>query len=99
MAGVSRDEIPAGAPRIAWWGKLAPRFDAFLERVSLRWIDPAGRVRATAPAERLERPYVGGALDVAGDPGVVGIWTVEALIDDDVIDRRTVRVQSAPAPR
>jgi hypothetical protein len=42
---------------------------------------------------------VGSVLDLSGASGKPGVWSVEALIDDDVIDRRTFRVQSAPAPR
>jgi predicted Zn-dependent protease len=96
MVGVSREEIPVGTDRIAWWGKLSPRFDTFLDRISLRWTDPAGRVRRQAPAERLDRPYVGGTLDLGGDAGGPGLWTAEALIDDDVIDRLSFRIHSAP---
>ncbi len=99
MVGVSREEIPAGVTHIAWWGKLSPRFDAFLDRVSVRWTDPAGRVRAQTPAERLDRPFVGSMLDLAGDSGGPGLWAAEALIDDDVIDRRAFRFQSEAAPR
>jgi predicted Zn-dependent protease len=97
--GVSRQEIPPGARRLAWWGELSPRFDAFLERISVRWRDPEGGVRAESAAERLERPYVGSVLDLEGTPASPGLWSVEALIDDDVIDRREFRVQSPPASR
>jgi predicted Zn-dependent protease len=99
MVGVSREEIPAGALRIAWWGKLSPRFDGFVDRVTVRWTGPDGRVRGPSPAERLERPWVASVLELSGASGKPGVWSVEALIDDDVIDRRTFRVQSGPMPR
>ncbi len=99
MVGVSREEIPAGVARIAWWGKLSPRFDEFLDRISVRWTDAEGRVRGSAAAERLERPWVGSVLDLSGAPAAPGLWSVEALIDDDVIDRRSFRIHSGAAPR
>ncbi|TFG94186.1 MAG: hypothetical protein E4H11_07230 [Myxococcales bacterium] len=92
MVGVSREEIPAGSARLGWWGKLSPRFDRFVERLSVRWTDPDGETRGGISVERLDRPYVGAALDVRGAPS--GLWTVEALLDDDVIDRRSFRLQS-----
>ena len=93
--GVSRDAIPAGAERVAWWGRLSPRFDPFVDRISVRWIDPAGALLRTAPVERKGRPYVASILDL--DPGrtSAGLWQVEALIDDDVIDRKSFRVQES----
>jgi predicted Zn-dependent protease len=96
MLGVSREELPPGAARVAWWGKLSPRFEAFAERISVRWTDPAGRVRGPSAVERLDRPWLGSVLALGSDPGDAGLWSVEALIDDDVIDRRAFRVQ---APR
>lgn len=93
--GATRETIPAGAERVAWWGRLSPRFDAFLDRIAVRWIDPAGTVVRTAPAQRLDRPYIGSVLDLeTAGPGA-GLWRVEALIDDDVIDRRAFRVQDS----
>jgi predicted Zn-dependent protease len=93
MVGVSRDEIPAGTTRFGWWGKLSPRFDRFVDRLSVRWTDPGGAAPAGSSVERLDRPYLGSVLDVQGAPS--GLWTVEALMDDDVIDRRSFRLQSA----
>jgi len=91
--GVSRDALPASGGRVGWWGRLSPRFEPLVARISVRWIDPAGTVVRTAPVERLTRPYVGSVLEI--DRGVAdrGLWRVEALIDDDVIDRRNFRVQ------
>src|SRR5262245_38841905 len=99
LVGVTRQEIPAGVARVGWWGKLSPRFDGFLDRVSVRWTDPDGRVRATAPAERLERPWIGSVFSLSGTPAGAGVWTVEALVDDDVIDRHAFRIQAGAAPR
>jgi len=93
MVGVSRDEIPAGATRVGWWGKLSPRFDAFTDRLSVRWKDPTGATRGVSEVERLDRPWVGSLLDLPSAPP--GLWTVEVLMDEDVIDRRSFRLQSA----
>jgi predicted Zn-dependent protease len=93
--GVSRESIPAASGRVAWWGRLSPRFEPFLERISVRWIDPAGTVVRTAPALRFARPYVGSVLELDRSAPAAGLWRVEALIDDDVIDRRSFRVQAS----
>ncbi len=93
MVGVSREEIAAGHRRFGWWAKLSPRFDAFVGRLSVRWTDPVGAAHAGSPVERLDRPYVGSVLDAAAP--VPGLWTVEVSMDEDVIDRRSFRLQSA----
>jgi predicted Zn-dependent protease len=99
QVGLSREEIPAGVARLAWWGRLSPRFDAFVDRISVRWTDPAGAVLREGPAQRLERPYLGSVLELAGTPAGPGLWTVETLIDDDVIDRRAFRLRATQPSR
>jgi predicted Zn-dependent protease len=93
MIGVSRDEIPAGTTHLGWWGKLSPRFDSFVDRLSVRWTDPGGTARGGGTVARLDRPYVGSVLEVSDAPP--GLWSVEAYLDDDRIDRRSFRLQSA----
>ncbi len=93
MIGVSRDEIPAATTRLGWWGKLSPRFDAFVDQLSVRWTDPGGTTHEGSAVARLDRPYVGSVLELRG--AAPGLWTVEAFLDEDRIDRRSFRLQSA----
>ena len=59
----------------------------------MRWIDPSGAVVQDAPVDRARRPYVGSRLALheleAARPGV---WTVQAELDHDVVDRRSFRL-------
>ena len=59
----------------------------------MRWTDPSGATHGGSAVKRLDRPYVGSVLDVRD--AAPGLWTAEALFDDDVIDRRTFRVRSS----
>ncbi len=92
--GFSREAFRVGDRAMAWWARLGPRFAGYADRISVRWTDPTGSVVQEEPAERLGRPYIGSSLafDAAG-VRPAGTWTVEARLEDDVIDRRTVQVE------
>lgn len=94
--GVSQREIAAAAPRLGWWARLSPRYDAFAGRVEVRWLDPTGAERQRGAAQRLDRPWLGSTLALEGAAFAPGLWSVEARIDGDAIDRRAFRLQ---APR
>ena len=57
------------------------------DQVRVRWLAPDGHVVQDEKAERPRKPYVASSLAFDA-PGArpVGIWTVEARIEDDVID-------------
>jgi predicted Zn-dependent protease len=94
--GVSQREIAAGTPRIGWWARLSPRYDSVVGRIEVRWLDPSGAVRQRAAARRLERPWLGSTLELESGAAAPGLWSVEARIDGDLVDRRAFRLQ---APR
>ena len=59
----------------------------------LRWTDPSGRLAAETKGERAKKPLVTSGLALANGLATrVGIWRVEALLEGDVIDRRTFHV-------
>jgi len=82
------ERFSRAGPAAVWWGRLHPRYRNLRDRLQVRWIDPDGRVRREAAPERRD-----GLLsdrlplaDAATRPE--GSWTVEALLEDDVVDRR-----------
>ncbi|MDH3212213.1 MAG: M48 family metalloprotease [Myxococcales bacterium] len=91
--GFSREAFREGDPKLAWWARLGPRFAGYADRIRVRWTDPEGSVVQEEPAVLLRRSYIGSSLgfDTAG-ARPTGAWTVEARLEDDVIDRRTVQV-------
>ena len=93
-AGFSREAFRVGDRAMAWWARLGPRFTGYADRITVRWTDPTGSVVQEEPAEPRGRPYIGSSLafDAAG-VRPAGAWTVEARLEDDVIDRRTVQVE------
>ena len=91
--GPLRQEFPASVAAIQWWAKLGERFIGREKQLRVRWIDPSGGVVLDAPVARERRPYVGSRLAL-GDlkAAMPGLWTVEAELDHDVVDRRSFRL-------
>ncbi len=95
-AGHSRKTFVDSDSEIVWWARLGPRFLDSLARIVVRWIDPTGAIVQEGPAAFLQRPYISARMpwdSTTGRPS--GPWTVETRLDDDVVDRRSVRVVSA----
>jgi predicted Zn-dependent protease len=92
-AGFSRNQLRVSDPCFAWWGRLSPRFAAYAEQVEVRWVDPEGRVRQESAPERKARVYLVSRLALP-DPAdrLPGTWTVETLLDGDVVDRHRIDV-------
>jgi tetratricopeptide (TPR) repeat protein len=87
----------AGTPSIGWWARLGARFVPYSEKIRVRWKAPDGRVVQDEKAKRPRRPYVGSVLDFgAAGANPPGTWSVEASIDDDVIDSQRFEVQARP---
>ncbi len=100
-AGAARAAFPVGAPRMVWWAQLGPHFASYAPEITVRWTAPDGAVVQEKAVERLRKPYVQSTLkfgpEGAGPPGA---WAVEALLEGDVIDRRSVEVQAgSQSPR
>jgi hypothetical protein len=62
----------------------------------VRWRDPSGGVAGETPVVKLERPYAGATLELPAPGAATGRWTLEVLIDEDVIERRDVPVRDSP---
>jgi len=86
--------IAAGTPRIRWWARLGSRFVPYADQIRVRWLAPDGHVVQDEMAERPRRPYVASLLEFAAPGGApAGTWTVEARLDDDVIDSQKFEVR------
>jgi predicted Zn-dependent protease len=94
--GASVESFSPGATRLAWWGKLGLRFQSALDRMRVRWRDPSGGVAGETPVVKQGRPYVGATLELPAPGAASGRWTLEVLIDEDVIERRDVPVRDSP---
>jgi len=100
--GADARPVPAANPsfsastrRIGWWARLGNRFVPYGDQIRVRWLAPDGHVVQDEEAERPRKPYVAASLAFDA-PGArpAGTWTVEARIDDDVIDSQRFTVTS-----
>jgi predicted Zn-dependent protease len=94
----ARDGFTSDAPRMGWWGRLGPHFVPHADRLELRWLDPQQKEALRAPPMRMERLYLGSVLEPKG-PLAAGRWTVEVLLDGDVVRRDAVTVSAAEPER
>jgi len=95
--GHGQEVFPPGASRVAWWARLHPRYGAYAERMTVRWIAPNGAVVRETPVERRSRSYVVSVLELpASGAAETGKWTAEARFEDEVLARQSFRIQ---APR
>jgi predicted Zn-dependent protease len=93
VAGHSRDEFRSGEPRAVWWARVGARYQGRRGAIVVRWTDPGGAVVQAEAVERRRRPYVTSTLSLAGERAQRhGIWRVDALLDGDLLDRRTFRL-------
>ncbi len=88
------EELPAGSGQAMWWGRVGGRYVPDRDQIRVRFVDPMGTVVQERPVLKLRRPVVSSHLSLAG--ATPGIWRVEAVFEDSVVDRRAFRV-SPPA--
>lgn len=87
--------FPTGTPVVAWQAQLSTRYDDYLDKLSVRLLDPAGNPVSSIPLARGSRPWVGAQLPLP-PYSPEGQWTAEARYEDDVVDRQSFQLQ-APA--
>ncbi len=99
--GISQTEFTTETQRIAWWAKLGSRFTSYSHLFVVRWLDPAGNIAQEEAAHEHGNAVIGSVLDfepraggVGGEFGV-GQWNVELLLENEVIQRRSVEVRRA----
>lgn len=79
--------------RMLWWARLGETFVPHAARVTVRWTNPEGVVVQEESAEPLEKAFIASVLEFGVAGASAGEWTVEALLDDDVVDVRKTRVE------
>jgi len=89
--GTSRESFDASDRRMAWWGRVNPRFRAYVERFVVRWSDPSGRVVQEEYADEYGRTRVGSLVELDTDPAI-GIWSADLLLDGERVERFEVAV-------
>ena len=95
-------EFPAGVSRLAWWARVGSRFLQYTDDFVVRWIEPSGDVAQEDAAQDRGGNLIGSVLELDDAETVAaGRWTVELVLENDVVDRRTVmiRPQASSADR
>lgn len=93
VAGYSREQFGPADDKAVWWGRLNPRYADHREKLRVRWKGPGGDVLRVDEGEDLSAPLLVTELSLRDLRGVSsGTWSVEVLLDDDVVDRKTFRV-------
>jgi predicted Zn-dependent protease len=97
VAGAPRESFSPRDPEVVWWARLDKRYGPLRRRVRVRWLDPAGAQVQEGPAESLPKSHLGARLALA-DPlrERSGLWRVEAVLEGQVIDQRSFRLEPAP---
>jgi len=84
------DRFGEADARVVWWAKVNPRYLDQTEKLAVRWRDPSGAVFEQVEVEEVGKPIVAGTLALgAAARARPGRWTAEALLEDEVIDRRS----------
>jgi len=79
--------------KAVWWGRLNSHFSDHRDDVRVRWKDPKGDVRREEPAVDLAKPVLASELPIRETRDVQpGTWSVEVLLEDDVVDRKSFRI-------
>jgi beta-barrel assembly-enhancing protease len=93
VAGHSRQEFRPGDAQVVWWARVSSRYMDRREEIDVRWMDPAGHVVQERRVDGGARSHVISSLVLNADRAPrAGIWRVEALLDGDLVDRRTFRL-------
>lgn len=99
VAGHSREEFRVGEPEAVWWGRIGDRWMGRRGDLRVRWTAPSGEVVQEEEVERTRRPFATATLALPTAGGQAGIWRVEVLLEDELVDRRTFRLVEGTAGR
>ncbi|MBW2716718.1 MAG: hypothetical protein JRD03_11605 [Deltaproteobacteria bacterium] len=96
-------EFSTEISQIAWWARLGSRFRQYANEFDVRWIEPSGEIALEKGAKKRSADMIGSELTFGPKrPAVAGRWTLELVLNDDVVDRQTLVIRpppdSAPQP-
>jgi predicted Zn-dependent protease len=90
----SQTEFAAGVSRLAWWARVGSRFVQYTDDFVVRWIEPSGDVAQEDAARDRGGNLIGSMLELDDEEALAaGRWAVELVLENDVVDRRTVMIQ------
>ena len=90
-------EFSTEVAQIAWWARLGPRFRQYATQFDVRWIEPSGKIALKKPARKRNADTIGSALKFGPEkPATAGRWTLELMLEDDVVDRQTFTIRPEP---
>ncbi len=96
--GGTETELAAGVSRLAWWARVGSRFLQYTDDFVVRWIEPSGDVAQEDAAEDRGGNLIGSVLELGeAETVAAGRWTVELVLENDVVDRRTVMIHPQPS--
>jgi hypothetical protein len=83
--------------QIAWWARLGSKFRQHANQLVVRWIAPSGEVVKAKRAKKRAANLIISVLDLSRAQATAeGRWTLELVLEDDVIDRRIVVIRAQP---
>jgi len=90
-------EFSTEISQIAWWARLGSRFRQYANQFDVRWIEPSGKIALEKGAKKRSADMIGSELTFGRKrPAVAGRWTLELLLNDDVVDRQTLLIRPPP---
>ncbi len=92
--GRERLSFAAGAP-VVWWAEVARRYAGERDALRVRWRDPEGAIVREATPTRERRRHVSDRLVLASDAALGEGWSVEVLLQGDVVARRAFEVRAS----
>ena len=91
-------EFSTEVSRIIWWAQLGSRFRQYVNEFDVRWIEPSGRIALEKSAKKRGADMIVSVLKFdRKKPAVAGRWTLELVLEDDVVDRQTVVIRAQPS--
>ena len=90
--GRQRTAFTVGDTRMLWWARLGETFVPHASRVTVVWKNARGVVVQEETVESAQKSVITSVLEFGAEGATAGEWTVEALLDGDVIDARKTRV-------
>jgi tetratricopeptide (TPR) repeat protein len=90
-------EFGLGVSRLAWWARIGSRFLPYRDDFVVRWIGPSGGVAQQDGAQDHGGNLVGSEFEPDDSEALAaGPWAVELVLNDDILDRRTVTIRAQP---
>jgi tetratricopeptide (TPR) repeat protein len=90
-------EFVTPVSQIAWWARLGSKFRQHANQLVVRWIAPSGEVVKAKRAKKRAANLIISVLDLSRAQATAeGRWTLELVLEDDVIDRRIVVIRAQP---